>query len=92
MAQVDIKGLSKASVFKALYDNAQVIGMGVLNAVASDMSLSEAEKTVKKSLHFVYHKGRVMKVDINDDTFEDWLYDRDNGIGAAKKAIDALRK
>ena len=39
--------------------------------------------------YFDYLKGRVMKVDLSeDDGFEEWLYDRDNGEGAAQSALD----
>lgn len=42
--------------------------------------------------YFDYLYGRVMKVDLSsDDGFEERLYDRDNGKGAAQKVIDALR-
>lgn len=33
-----------------------------------------------------------MKVDLSSDVeFEEWLYDRDNGQGAAQRVIDGLR-
>ena len=32
-----------------------------------------------------------MKVDLSQDTFDGWLYDRDNGEGTAQKVIDELR-
>ena len=34
----------------------------------------------------------IMKVNLSGDEFDGWLYDRDNGEGAAQKAIDKLRK
>lgn len=92
MAQLNIKGLNKAEVFKALYDKAEVQGMGFLHAVAGDMSIKEAEETVKNQTYFDYHHGRVMKVDISGDTLETWLYDRDNGNGAAERALSHLMK
>ena len=46
----------------------------------------------KTSRYFDYLKGRVMKVNLEDPSgFEEWLYDRDNGTGAAQRAIDALK-
>jgi hypothetical protein len=38
-----------------------------------------------------YLKGRVMKVDLSGDSFGPWLYDRDNGDGAAERVIAELR-
>lgn len=52
----------------------------------------EAEELLRMGTYFDYLKGRVMKVDLsNDDCFEEWLYDRDNGNGAAQRAINQLR-
>ena len=57
------------------------------------MTVEEAEEILKKTTDFDYLKGRVMKVDLSsDDGFEEWLYDRDNGNGAAHRAIDELRR
>ena len=46
-----------------------------------------------KRLRRFYHvDGKIMKVDLREDEFDDRLYDRDNGIGVAQEAIDELRK
>jgi hypothetical protein len=37
-----------------------------------------------------YLRGRVMKVDIGKDLLSTWLYDRDNGQGAALRALQPL--
>jgi sarcosine oxidase delta subunit len=57
------------------------------------MSLEEAQQIVteRRSLRFDYLRGRVMKVDLSEDEFDDWLYDRDNGHGAAAKAITSIQ-
>lgn len=35
--------------------------------------------------------GLGMKVDLSsDEEFDDWLYDRDNGVGAAQKAVNSI--
>ena len=42
--------------------------------------------------YFDYLYGRVLKVDLKgDDGFEEWLYDRDNGEGAAQQSLDDYR-
>lgn len=91
---VNIEGLDKAKVFKVLYDNAKTQGMGILHYDPKPMDIKEAEKIIKGGqTYFDYVKGRVMKVDLkNDDSFNEWLYDRDNGSGSAQACIDSLRK
>ena len=49
----------------------------------------EAEHLLKCTTYFDYLFGRVLKIDLKDDNgFEEWLYDRDNGEGAAQKSLD----
>lgn len=89
---VDIKGLNKAEVLAALYNNPKPLGLGFLHFDPRDMTVAEAEEILNQTTYFDYLKGRVMKVDLSsDDSFEEWLYDRDNGKGAAQRAIDSLR-
>lgn len=61
---------------------------------APDMTIEKCLKVLlsqKPNLYFDYLYGRVMKVNITHDEFDPWLYDRDNGNGAAQRAIDNLR-
>lgn len=89
---VDIKGLNKAEVLAVLYNNSKPLGLGFLYFDPIDMTVTEAEKILNQTTYFDYLKGRVMKVDLSsDEGFEEWLYDRDNGKGAAQRAIDSLR-
>jgi hypothetical protein len=44
------------------------------------------------NLRFDYLFGRVMKVNLNGNSFEERLYDRDNGPGAAQDAVERVRK
>ena len=89
---VDTKGLKKSAVLAALYNDSKPQGLGFLHFDPAPMTEEEAEDLLKTSTHFDYLKGRVMKVDLsNDDCFEEWLYDRDNGNGAAQRAINKLR-
>ncbi len=90
---INIKGLNKADVLKELYNNSKVQGLGFLQATGKDMTTEEAELLLKETTDFDYLHGKVMKIDLSsDDEFEEWLYDRDNGIGAAAMAIERLRK
>lgn len=93
---INIKGLDKAVVLKALYDFSHVQGMGILQAIP-DYSLEMAQQDIEARnrrripLYFDYHYGRVLKVDISGDEFNERLYDRDCGEGAAARAIDSIR-
>ena len=84
--------LTKPEVLCALYNKAKVLGMGIIQYIPGDLSLLEAEKLLKTTKYFDYLHGRVMKVDLSGDKgFEEWLYDRDNGEGAAQAALDDYR-
>ena len=91
--QVFVGDLDKADVLRVLYNNAKVQGMGIFQAVDGDMSKEEAQSLLARQSYFDYLKGRVMKVEITETTenLDVWLYDRDNGPGAAKRAIETLR-
>lgn len=91
MAQISIQGLDKAEVFKALYDNASPQGLGFLHFIPGNLNIEEAREAVKEQTRFDYYRGRVMKVDISGDELETWLYDRDNGEGAAERALSSLQ-
>ncbi len=96
MSQIDIKGLDKAEVLLALYNNSKPLGLGWLQEISKDKpyTLEDARKDLESSspyFYFDYLHGRVMKVDLSKDNFDGWLYDRDNGEGKAQKVIDELR-
>jgi len=55
------------------------------------MSAEDAKEQLKRGSYFDYLSGRVMKVDLSSDELDPWLYDRDNGQGAAARMINALR-
>lgn len=88
---IDIKGLSKAKVLCALYNNSKPQGLGIIHFRPADLTEEEASKLLKETDYFDYLAGRVMKVKISGDELDEWLYDRDNGRGAAARAIDLIR-
>lgn len=102
MGIVNIKGLDKAEVLLALWEGSQIQGISFLGLYNKTMSLDEAKKEVEEkieieekegregNLYFDYVNGKVIKCDISKDEFDPWLYDRDNGEGAAEKAIERL--
>lgn len=87
---IDVTGINKAQLLKALYDDAKPLGMGMLHFQPEPMTIEEADRLSKEHTYFDYLKGRVMKVDISGDTLRCLLYDRDNGDGAAKRALQHL--
>jgi hypothetical protein len=88
---INISDLNKADVLAALYNAARAQGMGFLHYDPAQMTREEAERLLVSQTYFDYVKGRVMKVNLKGDEFDPWLYDRDNGPGAAARVIDELR-
>jgi hypothetical protein len=89
---VNIEGLNKAEILRRLYNNSRPIGLGFLQYDPKDMTLEEAEEILAQLTDFDYLKGRVIKVDLTSDVeFREWLYDRDNGEGAAQRVVDSIR-
>ena len=87
METISIKGIDKAAILIALYNVARPLGMGFLHYTPEPMELDEANEIVKKYTYFDYLKGRVMKVEIGGDELYTRLFDRDNGEGAAERAL-----
>ena len=80
----------KARALKALYNASKPLGLGALQFDPKPMTDSEAKQIIDSGqTYFDYLKGRIMKVNLEGDTFDPWLFDRDNGQGAAEKALNA---
>ena len=98
MSTINIAGIPKEIVLQALFNASKQQGMGIMDKRgAEQMSIETAIEIVDEyeaqefSLSFDYLLGRVMKVDISGDEFSPRLFDRDNGEGAAARAIDRIR-
>lgn len=98
VAEISIKGLDKAKVLAALHNGTRCLGMGFLHNIGT-CSVEQAERDIndrkplgKCALCFDYYHGRPLKCDISGDSFDPWLYDRDAGDGAARRAIDSILK
>lgn len=87
---INLTDKNKAEVLAALYNNSQPLGLGALHFDPTPMTTEEAEALLEESTSFDYLKGRVMKVELGGDSFDSWLYDRDNGEGAAERALENL--
>lgn len=89
---IDISTLDKGSVLAALYNASRPLGMGFMQYDPKPMQPEEATELLKHHTYFDYLKGRVMKLDFRGNVLRVDLYDRDNGSGAAQRAIEALQK
>jgi hypothetical protein len=88
---MNIKGLDKAEVLAALFNESRQQGMGFLDSRGhGNMTVEAAREILKTQQYFDYLHGRVMKIGLEGDDLEVRLYDRDNGHGAAEHAIAHL--
>lgn len=89
---VNIEGLNVAKVLAALYNASRPRGMGFLSYDPKPMTEEEAWALLNKIRHFDYLKGRALQVSLdNAKEFDEWMYDRANGSGAAQAVVDQLR-
>ena len=89
---IDMQG-QKAKVLAALYNGSRPLGLGMMHFESAPMTEAEAEEILAERADypsFDYLKGRVMKVNLSGESFEPRLYDRDNGEGAAARAVAAV--
>lgn len=84
---ISLKDKDKAEVLASLYNNSKPQGYGVELYDPQPMTVEEARELLKSQTFFDYLKGRVMKVNLAGDSFDTWLYDRDNGEGSAERAL-----
>ena len=55
------------------------------------VTVESCAELLEKYTQFDYLHGRVLKVDLSGDEFDERLYDRDCGEGAAQRAVDSVR-
>ncbi len=87
---MDISGLDKAEVLAALYNQAKAQGMGFLQHTPEDMTTEDARELLSKDTYFDYVQGRVMKIRLDGDELNTFLYNRDNGYQAAEAVLERL--
>ena len=89
--EIDIFKFDKAEVLAALYNSSRQQGMGYFDPCGREpLTKEEAAEMLERTTYFDYLQGRVMKVDLAGDTLQPYLYDRDNGVGAAARALKEL--
>ena len=84
---IDISTKDRAAVLAALYNASKPQGMGFMHFDPTPMTVGEAEQLLSQTNYFDYLKGRVMKLDFSDNHIRTGGYNRDNGVGAAERAI-----
>lgn len=87
---INIAKYRKSAVLATLYNASKT--QGLLSGLSTPlMAEEEAQKILDGgTVDFDYLNGRVMKVNLSDSKFDPWLYDRDNGEGAALRAINQI--
>lgn len=93
---IDIKDLDKVSVLKCLYDMARCDIPNTSISLVPIIPLLDYNEAVviinsSYSMYFDYIKGRCLKVDLSSDLFDERLYDRDNGVGMAARAVNMVK-
>ncbi len=90
---VDISGIDKKALLRGLYSMARTPqGSRVFQYVQNDPLSDSAAEEILEMGDIEYLRGRVMKIDISGDSVDTFLYDRDNGAGAAEEVINGLRQ
>lgn len=97
---IDIKGLDKAEVLHALWHASHTQGLSFLG-FKGNFTIERARELINSredrrekdqyKLYFDYVDGHVIKCNLTGDTFDERLFDRDCGEGAATEAIEKLR-
>ena len=93
---IDISGLNKKEVLRALFRAAKPLGLGLLYYNPNDdISDEQAAKIMSGKGYIDYLAGRLMKINLTESTtmLDVYLFNRDNGEGAAQRAIaEIVRK
>lgn len=89
---VDIRGLHKATLALALWENSRNGDVHRLGP-GPTLSLSQVQAAGEWCRwDFDYLEGRLMKCNLSGDSASSRLYDRDNGQGVFKGVVDTLRR
>lgn len=98
---INIEGLDKAKVLHALWHASHAQGLSFMGFTGG-FPLERAQELIKERddnrrekdpyrLYFDYVDGHIVKCNLTGDEFDERLFDRDCGEGAAAKAIENLR-
>lgn len=92
-----VKGIPKEKLLQGLYNESKPQGLSILHFNEEKLSDERAKSCVDacesvSNWYFDYLYGRPIKIDISHDEIDPWLYDRDNGPGAAQRVVNAILK
>jgi hypothetical protein len=83
---INISNINKIKLLEALWKHAKPAFFFKHSRLEFD------EKAAEESVgeYIDYFQGRCIKCNLNDDTVDPYLYDRDWGVGAFKKIVEDL--
>jgi len=90
MASIDITGLNKKQILRALWENSKPASFFSMGIPTPAIDEDELIKTLESG-YADYLCGRVIKTDFKTDSLNPRGYDRDNGQGAMQKVVDSVR-
>ena len=89
---IDITGLNTAKVLKALYDHSiAMVQPCLITNYGIDIPLHICEKVIEYTRLIHCLRGKIIDVDLSDDSFNEIPYDLNNGEGSAAFVIKQLR-
>ena len=89
---IPIADLDRVEVLIALYNGAS--GDGYKDYLREDshpLTLRLAEEILHNGAQLETVGGRILRIDLSGPELDPQLYDRHNGLGSARKAIESLR-
>ena len=91
----DIAGLDKIAVVRKLWESSMIAPAAKMFtpdlAAKTEISDQDIREALKHG-YIDYLNCRLMKVDVTEDSFDTYAYNKDNGEFAAEKIIASLRK
>lgn len=92
MAQVNIAGLDKVEVLRALWtkSGSSEVSQRVKSQWGAPSVFDWNAACAEVQSYVDYFQGRVIKCNLKGDSFDPAMFDRDNGAGAAAAAVATL--
>lgn len=87
MSSIDIKGLDKKEILKAMWENMKPASFYTFQ----NLSPPEYAAPTHPLEYLDYYRGRRIKTDFSGDALDPRLYDRDAGSGALAKIVEKIR-
>ena len=95
MSTVDISMLddtNRVILLRSLWSKTFIAPAAIMSGAAfRSFDTTYALQLIKRG-YIDYYEGRMIKSNLSGDTFDTYLYNRDNGKGAAEKIVNELIK